>query len=147
MVDEEEGNKTDWLEDQVDQILLGEADSFGFEEALEKLPGSTQRLVREVLNRKNAPGTAQDRKGSPSSDINTLYPVVLWLVLNGVSMETAWTITQDRIPRRTPQNAKRQLNRARDPLEKAISAAASAVINGNPRRFQTAYLQVKKLIE
>jgi site-specific recombinase XerC len=147
MADDEKGRETDWLEDQVDQILLNEADSFGFEEALEKLQSSTQRLVREVLKRQKARGTKQGRKGSPSSDINEFYPVVLWLVLNGVSMEPAWTIIQDRIPQRTPQNAKRQLNRARDLLEKAINTAASAVVDGNPRRFRTAYRQVRQLLE
>ena len=144
--DDGDGNK-EWLGDQVDRIFLDEAESFGFKEALAKLPGSTQRLVREVLNRLKIPDAKQDRKGSPASDINVFYPVVLWLVLNGVSVERAWIIIKDRIPRRTPQNAKRQFNRSRDELEKAIHTAASSVINGNPRRFQTAYRQVKQLLE
>ena len=143
----EPDGKGEWLEEQVDKILLGEADSFGFEEALDKLPKATQRLVREVLGRQNAPIANQGRRGTGASDINALYPVILWLVINGLSVEPAWSIIQDRMPRRMPQNAKRQLNRAREPLEKAISTAASSVLNGNPRRFKTAYRRIEQLLE
>ena len=137
----------DWLEDQVDQILLNEADSFVLKEGLDNLPMAKQRLVREVLDRQGALDSEQSRRGSPASDINALYPVVLWLILNGISHEQAWTMIQDRIPGRTPQNAKRQLNRSREELEKAVHTAASSVIDGNPNRFQTAYRKVKNLLE
>ena len=139
-------NNPNWLDELVNNILIEEAESFGFDGALSSLPAATQALVREVLERTNDSGTAQRRRGSPASDINMLYPVILYLIMNGLSANEAWSQFTDRIPRRGIRNAQRQLNRARGELEKELHTAASSIAGGNPRRFEAAYRRIGALL-
>jgi hypothetical protein len=143
------GINPEWLNNEAKQILLteGEPGSPGYEEALNLLPKKTQRLIREIDDRRNTEDSSQDRRGSPASDINTLYPTILYLILNGVSSNDAWDLIRDRIPGRDFVNAKRQLNRGRDNLEKAAHEAASAIVDGKPRTFETAYKKLQHFCE
>lgn len=128
-------------------MLLSEANADGFYEALQQLPDHTQNLIREVLTRRNNIESRQGHRGSPASDINALYPTVLFLILNGLSANEAWTLIQDKIPGRDSKNANRQLNRARSEIEKTLHTASSSIVAGNPSRFRTAYKNLQKLLE
>ncbi len=136
-----------WLKDEVDKILFKEAYGSGFEEALSLLSPSARALVEEVITRKGRPNIGQGRRGSPASDINALYPVVLYLITNGLSASEAWKLLRDRIPQRSFRNAQRQLNRARSEGEKVVHIAASSIIDGNSNRFRTAYRKLQRLLE
>lgn len=136
-----------WLDRIVEELLLEEAEGPGFNEALRKLPEKAQRLLREVEDRHSDPNSVQGRRGSPASDITRLYPIVLYLVSNGLSSVEAWSLVQDRIPARDFRDANRQLNRARSSWEKAVHKAAVAIVDGKQKAFEAAYRGVRRLCE
>ena len=143
------GDEAEWLDDEAKKMLLAEAQpgGSGFEETLLLLPEKTQRLIREVIKRREIEISNQGRVGSPASDINIYYPTILYLIKNGVSSADAWGMLQEHIPRRDAKDAKRQLNRARSEVEKAAHEAAAAVVGGKPQTFNTAFDKLRQLFE
>ena len=137
----------DWRDRIVKELLLNEAEGPGSNEARRKLPEKAQRLLREVEDRQADPTSVQGRRGSPASYITSLYPVVLYLVSNGLSSVEAWSLVQDGIPERDFRDASRQLNRARSRLEKADHKAACAIVDGKPKAFEAAYRELSRLCE
>ena len=137
------------LDDEAKRILLAEAapGGTGYDDALSHLPGKTQRLIRETNDRRTSGDASQGRRGSPASDINILYPTILHLIKSGVSSHDAWDLIRELIPGRDFGNAKRQLNRARDNVEKATHEAASAIVDGKPQTFETAFNKLQNLCE
>ncbi|MEO5338473.1 MAG: hypothetical protein H7841_16530 [Magnetospirillum sp. WYHS-4] len=145
------GNKgsPDWLIEKVNRLLVAEAEpgKQGYEDAIKMFPEGTQRLIREAMERKATPDIKQARRGSPVSDIYLLFPIIMHLIVSGLSAAEAWTLLQEEIPKRDGVDAKRQFNRARGDREKAVHQAASAVMEGRPNAFITTYNRLRKLTE
>ncbi len=138
---------SDRIEQAVNQALLMEARAHR-DQLVERLRDDThsephrllskiERLILEDIQR--ALGGTQGRRGAPSSALSHLYPVMLYLSQNGLSAAEAWHLLGDERTGHSLDSAKRMLNKHRDPVEKAVDQAASAVVLGKPETFATAY--------
>ena len=104
-----------------------------------------ERLILEEIQR--ARGDSQGRRGAPSSALSHLYPVLLYVAQNGLSAAEAWHLLGDERTGHCPRDARRMLNKHREPVQKAIDQAASAVVLGKPKTFATAYRRIITITE
>ncbi len=72
---------------------------------------------------------------------------MLYLSQNGLSAAEAWHLLGDERTGHRPRDARRMLNKHRDPVQKAIDQAASAVVLGKPKTFATAYRRIITITE
>ena len=145
----------DRVEQAVDQLLLMEARAHR-DQLVERLRDDThsephrllskiERLILEEIRRRA--GGSQGRRGAPSSSLSHLYPVLLHLTQNGLSAAEAWHLLGNERTGHRPRDARRMLNKHRDPVEKVIDQAASAVVLSKPKTFVTAYRRIIKTTE
>ncbi len=144
----------DRVEQEVDQLLLMEARAHR-DQLVARLRDVThskanglnkiERLILEEIQRARC--GPQGRRGAPGSPLCHHSPVMLYLARNGLSAAKAWHLLGDERTGHSLDSARRMLNKHRDPVEKAVDQAASAVVLGKPKTFATAYRRIIKTNE
>ncbi len=151
---------SDILLDSVGEAFLN--DAIDYEEMLRKHVEATGALPDDVIWRNSRMGRmyvelvrnnvdlppTTPRTGPPPSPATADFPILHFLIANGLSFNEAWALLKPRWKSAVsePDHVKRYLNDCRDPLEKALHQVAVSVVANQPQQFRKSYRKLQMLL-